>query len=316
MLRTIFVMILGFFLLVKGADFLVDGAEDLAKKFHLSEMMIGILIVGIGTSLPEIIVTIYSAIEGKSDILLGNGIGSTICNSLLVIGIASICKPVKIDERILKIHLPISILSIILLTIFCNLGKGFNQITRIESVFLIIYTIGYILYTIYESRQETKELEEEKSNKKSNLKIFILVLIGIVFLKYGADFVVNSATKIANDLNISEGVISITIVAVGTALPEIITSIIAAINKKSDLALGNIIGSNIFNICLLPGIGGLINPIKFDTSFNISLVFLLLIVIEMVIIQKLDKKYLIERKKGVALGLIYVLYTVKLFVTG
>ena len=313
MVKTIFVMILGFFLLVKGADFLVDGAEDLAKKFHLSEMMIGILIVGIGTSLPEIIVTIYSAIEGKSDILIGNGIGSTICNSLLVVGIAAICKPVKIDEKILKIHLPISILSIILLTIFCNLGKEYNQITRIESFFLFLYTIGYVLYTIYESRQETKELVEKKNIAKSNLKIFIYVLIGIVFLKYGADFVVNSATEIANKLNISEGIISITIVAVGTALPEIITSIIAAINKKSDLALGNIIGSNIFNICLLPGIGGIINPIEFNNSFNISLIFLLLIVVEMLIIQKLDRKYLIERKKGIALGIIYILYTLKMF---
>ena len=212
--------------------------------------------MGIGTSLPEIIITIRSAIMGKSDIVIGNGIGSSICNILLVVGIASICKPVKIDKRILKIHFPIFIISIILLGIFCNFG-GQNQINRIEAFALIMFTIGYIIYTVYEEKllNKNNQLNIVEYEKTKSSKIILLIISGTVFLKYGADFVVNGAIRIAEIFNISEAIVSITIVAIGTSLPEIITSLVASINKKSDLALGNVIGSNIFNICLLPGIG-------------------------------------------------------------
>ena len=241
-----FLLIIGFILLVKGADYIVKGATGIAKKFRISEMIIGILIVGIGTSLPEIIITIRSAIIGKSDIVIGNGIGS------------SICKPVKIDKRILKIHFPIFIISIILLTLFCNFG-GQNMINRIEAFLLILFTAGYIVYTIYEGKIENKNnklsIILEQDEKISSIKILLYLSTGTIFLKYGADLVVDGATKIAEFFNISESIVSITIVAIGTSLPEIITSMIASINKKSDLALGNVIGSNIFNICLLPGIG-------------------------------------------------------------
>ena len=253
-----FLLILGFILLVKGADFIVKGASNLAKKMKISEMIIGILIVGIGTSLPEIIITIRSALLGKSDIVIGNGIGSSICNILLVVGIASICKPVKIDKRILKIHFPVFIISIILLGIICNFG-GKNKINRIEAFTLIMFTVGYIIYTVYEEKLLNKNnklnIVEDEKTKSSYLKIILLIISGIIFLKYGADFVVDGAIRIAEMFNISEAIVSITIVAIGTSLPEIITSLVASINKKSDLALGNVIGSNIFNICLLPGIG-------------------------------------------------------------
>ena len=253
-----FLLIIGFVLLIKGADFIVKGATRLAKKLNISEMIIGILIVGIGTSLPEIIITIRSAILGKSDIVIGNGIGSSICNILLVVGIASICKPVKIDKRILNIHFPIFIISILILAVFCNLG-GQNQINRIEAVILVIFTLSYIIYTIYEGKQENKYnkqmLEKDEKEDISNIKISLYLILGSIFLKYGADFVVDGAIRIAEIFNISESIVSITIVAIGTSLPEIITSLVASVNKKSDLALGNVIGSNIFNICLLPGIG-------------------------------------------------------------
>lgn len=315
----IFLLIIGFILLIKGADFIVRGATDLAKKMHISEMVIGILIVGIGTSLPEILITIKSAMMGKPDIVIGNGVGSSICNILLVVGIASICKPVKIDKRIIKIHFPLLIISIILLSIFCNLG-GNSQISKVEAVVLILFTIGYIIYTFYEGKNENlnkidSNQGEEDNEKLTIRRIFFSLLIGSIFLKYGADFVVDGATKIATRLNISESVVGITIIAIGTSLPEIITSLVASKNKKSDLALGNVIGSNIFNICLLPGIGGIISPINYDNGFNISLLFLAVVIIEIIIIQKLEKKYVIERKKGIALSFIYLLYTIKLVLT-
>ena len=315
----IFLLIIGFILLIKGADFIVRGATDLAKKMHISEMVIGILIVGIGTSLPEILITIKSAIMGKPDIVIGNGIGSSICNILLVVGIASICKPVKIDKRIVKIHFPILIISIILLGGFCNFG-GNSQISKVEAIVLILFTIGYIIYTFYEGKKENLNKIDsnqgvEDSEKLTIRRIIFSLLIGAVFLKYGADFVVDGATKIATRLNISESVVGITIIAIGTSLPEIITSLVASKNKKSDLALGNVIGSNIFNICLLPGIGGIISPINYDNGFNISLLFLAVVIIEIIIIQKLEKKYVIERKKGIALSFIYLLYTIRLVLT-
>ena len=256
---------------------------------------------------------------GKPDIVIGNGIGSSICNILLVVGIASICKPVKIDKRIIKIHFPLLIISIILLSIFCNFG-GKSQISKVEAVVLILFTIGYIIYTFYEGKKENLDKidsnqGEEDNDKLTIRRIFFSLLIGAFFLKYGADFVVDGATKIATRLNISESVVGITIIAIGTSLPEIITSFVASKNKKSDLALGNVIGSNIFNICLLPGIGGIISPINYDNGFNISLLFLAVVIIEIIIIQKLEKKYVIERKKGIALSFIYLLYTIRLVLT-
>jgi len=262
-----FLLIIGFVLLVKGADFIVKGSTWLAKKMNISEMLIGILIVGIGTSLPEILITIKSALIGKSDIVIGNGIGSSICNILLVVGIASICKPIHIDKRIIKIHFPILIISIIILGILCNFG-GQNQITRMEALILLLFTTGYIIYTIYEGKINNKytntiQIEvQERKEKISSVKMIFCLIVGVVFLKYGADFVVEGATRIAEIFNISESIVGITIIAIGTSLPEIITSLVASVKKKSNLALGNVIGSNIFNISLLPGIGRIYKTYK------------------------------------------------------
>ena len=308
---NIFLMIIGFALLIKGADFLVKGATGVANKFHLSQLLIGIVIVGIGTSLPEIIITIKSAIEGKSDILIGNGIGSSICNILLVVGIAAICRPIKIDKKIIKVHLPISILSVILLGILCNLGN--NKIDTPQAIILLIFTIGYVIFTTIEGK-ESDNIEAEKVNI-SIWKIGLYIILGIIFLKYGADLVVDGATEIARMLNISEAIIGMTIIAVGTTLPEIITSVVASKNKESELAIGNVIGSNIFNICLLPAIGGTIGTVDYDTVFNISLLFLIFVTVEIIIAQNIKKKNIISRKNGIALSSLYILYTLKLIIS-
>ncbi len=308
---NIFLMIIGFALLIKGADFLVKGATGVANKFHLSQLLIGIVIVGIGTSLPEIIITIKSAIEGKSDILIGNGIGSSICNILLVVGIAAICRPIKIDKKIIKVHLPISILSVILLGILCNLGN--NKIDTPQAIILLIFTIGYVIFTTIEGK-ESDNIEAEKDNIPI-WKIGLYIILGIIFLKYGADLVVDGATEIARMLNISEAIIGMTIIAVGTTLPEIITSVVASKNKESELAIGNVIGSNIFNICLLPAIGGTIGTVDYDTVFNISLLFLIFVTVEIIIAQNIKKKNIISRKNGIALSSLYILYTLKLIIS-
>ena len=230
-------MITGFILLIKGADFIVKGAKDIAQRFHLSEIFIGIVIVGIGTSLPEIIVTITSTFTGNPDIIIGNSIGSCICNLLLVVGVASICNPIKIDNKILKVHLPVSVISILLLAIFCNFGSGNYVISKTEGSILLIYAIFYILYTVYEGKQEKEEEQESSTPKTAFIWVIMYLMLGFLGLKYGADFVVNGAVAIAEHFGVSQSIISITIVSVGTSLPEIVTCIIATIKKESDLAI-------------------------------------------------------------------------------
>lgn len=235
MFLEIILMIVGFVFLVKGADFVVKAASAIARKFHLSQMLIGILIVGIGTSLPEIIVTIQSTFTGNQDIIIGNSIGSCICNLLLVMGIASVCNPLKIDDKMLKVHLPVSCFTILLLVGFCNFGAGHDLINRTEAILLLIVAIIYIGYTIYDGKENLEETVEEKETKIFG--IFIYLILGILGLKYGADFVVNGAVSIAEFFGVSESIISMTIVALGTSLPEIVTCVIATIKKESDLAI-------------------------------------------------------------------------------
>ncbi len=310
MLYEIIVMIIGFLLLIKGADFVVKGASNIAHKFHLSEMLIGIVIVGIGTSLPEILVTVKSSLTGNSDIIIGNSIGSCICNLLLVIGIASVCNPLKIDNKMLQVHLPVSVFSILMLTTFCNFGADRNVISKTEAIILLLFAIVYIIYTVFEGKEEAQEKEKKETPFGW---ILVYLILGVLGLKYGADFVVDGAISIAELFGVSESIISITIVSLGTSLPEIVTCIIATIKKESDLAIGNVIGSNIFNICLLPAIGAIITPIHYDIEFNRSLIFLLIITIYLLVFDLFRNRRMISKKHGIIFILLFCLYISCLF---
>lgn len=224
MLGDIFLIIIGFILLIKGADWLLKGAIEIAKKSHISEILIGIVIIGIGTSLPEIIITIKSALTNNTDLILGNAIGSSICNLLLVAGIASICSPLKVDKRLGRVHLPISFAAICLLGFLCNQGFNYGYLDKLEGIILFIFTTLYMLYTIKEAKDENednkekiqREIEADNRNKRktSIFKIIILLLLGGTCLNYGADFVVEAAVNIAEIFNISTAIISMTIIAV------------------------------------------------------------------------------------------------------
>ncbi len=313
----ILLIIIGFIFLIKGADFLVMAASNIAKRFGLSEMLIGLTIVAIGTSLPEVFVTIISASLGHSDLIIGNAIGSCICNFLLVIGITSLIRPVKLDKRIINRHLPIGMAAMILLLVLGNTDKlGIaHVITRGQGIALLGCTFIYILYTIYEERHIKNEkidieiLEEvEALEEKSILKIILLMILGALGLKFGADFVVDNSIVLAEEIGLSERFIGMTIVAIGTALPEIVTGIIAALKDETDLLLGNISGSNILNLCLLIGLGAVINPLTFTTGFNASIVVLLLITVFIQMVAILSKDSKLDRKKGLILIAIYIVY--------
>lgn len=310
-------IILGFIFLVKGADLLVKSATSIAKKFGLSEILIGLTIVALGTSLPEVFITITSAIDGHSDLIIGNAIGSCICNFLFVIGLSSLIRPVKFQKRIIRVHLPIGIFVMLLLLFLGNtekLGEA-QTITRGQGVVLLLCTLAYILYTIYEEKKaKDKEFDEKmikdvKSKENSSItRIIIYMVLGILGLKFGSDFVVDNAIIIAENFGLSERFIGMTIVAIGTALPEIITGIISAKRGEADLLLGNITGSNILNLCLLIGLGAVINPLTFATDFNGSLLILILVTIFLQIITTINKRNELDRKSGVLLILVYAIY--------
>lgn len=308
---------IGFIFLVKGADLLVKAATSIAKRFGLSELLIGLTIVAVGTSLPEIFITITSSIDGHSDLIIGNAIGSCICNFLLVLGLTSLIRPVKLEKRIVKIHFPIGFIATFLLWFLGNtekLGEA-QTITRWQGVALFAFTIIYIIYTIYEDKKFKNEkidqeiIKDVETKENSSIGTIILYLVlGIVGLKFGADFVVDNAILIAQRFGFSESFIGMTVVAVGTALPEIITGIIAGRKGETDLLIGNITGSNILNLCLLVGLGAMINPLTFDKNFNASILILVVVIIFLQLISTINKKSELDRKRGLLLTIAYILY--------
>ncbi len=317
MINEILLVIFGFAILIKGADLLLKAATSIAKKFGLSEMLIGLTIVALGTSLPEIFITITSSLEGYSDLIIGNAIGSSICNFLLVIGITSLVRPIKFDKRIVNRHLPIGLFTMCLILLFGNTNKvdNISIITRGQGVILLICTLLYIIYTIYEektivNKKISKEIMDDV-NKKGCYSILIIILylvLGISGLKFGADFVVDYSIKIALRLGLSFKFVGMSIVAIGTALPEIITGVMSATRNETDLLLGNITGSNILNLCLLIGLGALINPLNFIAEFNISILILIVITVLLQLIAVLNKKSELDYKKGIVLILVYIIY--------
>lgn len=312
MLLYIILIIVGFALLIVGADFLVDGASGIAKKFHIPEIIIGLTIVSIGTSMPELFVSITSAIDGYSDMALGNIIGSNLCNLLLILGLSSLIKPVDFQEETRKYEIPMCLLFTIILMIFSNTSGG---ISRIEAVILLVLFVLFIAYTIYMGKKKSKEDSKvvEEKNKNKTIKNIILIILGIVGLKFGGDFVVNNAVNIAQMFNISEKVISLTILAIGTSLPELVTSVTAAIKGNSDIAIGNIIGSNIFNILLILGVSSVIKPITFNSSYNMDLSILCISTVILALFPIIPPKNKMSRANGLIYVLMYGAYMTMLF---
>ena len=314
MILEIIFIIIGFVLLVKGADFLLKSATSIAKKFGLSETIIGLTVVAIGTSLPEIFITITSSINGHSDLIIGNAIGSCICNFLLVLGISALVKRVKFDKRIVKTHIPICIIAMCLVLLLGNITKLEESyiINRWQGVILLFCAIGYIVYTIYEektikNKTIEKEIIEEVELKEINSGVIIVIylILGILGLKFGSNFVVDNSILIAEKFGLSENIIGMTIIAVGTALPEIITGIIAAKRNETDLLLGNITGSNIL---LLIGLGAVISPIKLMSNFNMTMLVLIAVTILLKFVSNINKNNELDKKEGVLLITIYVIY--------
>jgi cation:H+ antiporter len=314
MFLSVVLIIIGFVLLIVGADVLVDGSSGIAKKFHIPEIIIGLTIVSIGTSMPELFVSITSALDGYSDMAIGNIIGSNLCNLLLILGLSATIKPVVFQKETRLYEIPMCLLVTIVLMYFCNSQGG---ISRLEAVILLVLFCAFIGYTIYMGRKESKkEIVEIQTEEKKNsiLKNIVFVLLGIFSLKFGGDLVVDNAVNVARYFNWSEKLISLTILAVGTSLPELVTSVTAAVKGNSDIAIGNIIGSNIFNILLIIGVSAFITPITYNFSYNFDFSVLIASSIILAIFPFIPPKDKMSRSNGIVYLFIYVAYLTILFV--
>ena len=313
MILNILLIIVGFALLIKGADFLVDGSSSIAKKFHIPEIIIGLTIVSVGTSMPELMVSLTSALDGHSDMAIGNIVGSNISNLFFILGACAAIRPLKFKEQTVRLEIPLVIFLTALLYIFGNNGTN-NIITKQEGFILVVFCVLFILYNIFMAKREGIDTIEksEISTKDSSFKAIFNIIIGIIALKFGGDFVVDNASAIAAKLGVSEKVISLTIVAFSTSLPELITSINATFKGEIDMAIGNVIGSNIFNIVLIIGATALINPIAYSTSYNKDIVIFMIGMIALGIIPFLGEKNKISRWSGMAYVISYFSYMASL----
>lgn len=315
MILSIFLIVVGFVFLITSANILVDGSSGMAKKFHIPEIIIGLTIVSIGTSMPELFVSITSALEGYSDMALGNIIGSNLSNLLLILGLSAIIKPVVFQKETRLYEIPMCLLFTIIFMIFCNFQ---NNISRIEAILLLILFCIFLGYTIFmgikESKNNISEIDVKENKKNSTIKNILLIVLGVIGLKVGGDLTVNHAVNVANYFHISEKIISLTILAVGTSLPELVTSVMAAIKGNSDIAIGNIIGSNIFNILLIIGVSAIINPIQYNTSYNFDTSILLVSTAILAIFPFIPPKDKMSRANGSIYLLMYISYLVFLIV--
>lgn len=317
MFVAILLIIVGFALLIKGADLLVEGASNIAKRFHIPEIIIGLTIVSIGTSFPELVVSLTSAKNGFPDMAIGNVLGSNICNLLLILGASAIFRPVKFQKETRWIELPMSVFFAIVFMIFCNTGSG---ISRIEGVLLILLFAGFIIYTIVmgmkgeEFDTSLAKQDTKKTKKIPILKNIIYIIVGIIALKFGGDFTVDNAVFVAEKFGLSEKIISLTILAIGTSLPELVTSITAALKGNSDIAIGNIIGSNIFNMLLIIGATSCIMPIVYNVSYNFDMTIFLISMVILALFPMIPPKNEMSRMNGILYFLGYILYMVALFI--
>lgn len=312
MLIQIILIVIGFILLINGANFLVNGASSIAKKFHISEIVIGLTIVSIGTSMPELFIGITSALEGRSNLTIGNVVGSNISNLFLILGVSAIIKEIPLKRETKLIDIPVCLFITSIFICICNAG---NIVTKSEGIYFIILFILFIIYTFIMSKEEQENNEDakNKTEKHSMLKSIFYIALGIIGLKIGGDLTVNNAVKIAETLNLSEKIISVTILAIGTSLPELVTSITAGLKNESDIAIGNILGSNIFNMLLIIGTSAIIKPIQYDFNYNMDMGFLIVGTILLGLFSIIPPKNKINTRKGLTLFGLYLGYMVTLF---
>lgn len=320
LLKAILILVIGFVLLIKGADFFVEGSSSVAKKFHVPAMLIGMTIVAMGTSLPECAVSVTASLANNNSLAVSNVIGSNIFNLMVVCGACALFSPLTIRQDTLKKEFPLSIICAALMLVLGYIGMTLGHIDGI--IFLVLF-VGYLLWMIQSAKKaraavlsdsaqsgqiEEAEFVEENIAILPTWKSLVFIIGGMIAIKFGGDFVVDGASSIASSMGLSQTLIGLTIVAMGTSLPELVTSLVAAKKGEVDMALGNVIGSDIFNILFVLGIATAISPISFLMENVIDII--LLIIMSVIVLAFAWTKQQINRKEGILMLLMYAAYMV------
>lgn len=303
-------LLVGFVLLIKSAGWLVDGAAALAKKYNVSDLAIGLTIVSFGTSAPELVVNTIASWQNHQDLVFGNVIGSNNLNLFVVLGAAGIITPLVVRSSTVWKEIPISFLALVFLFFVAN-DFFFSEkqvLSRIDGLILLSM---FILFLYYVYKQMKTESESNiTAHQRSSIYIILLLLIaGLAGLITGGKLVINNAVKVATSLGVSEKIIGLTIVAIGTSLPEMATSVIAALKKNNDIAVGNVIGSNIFNLFFILGVSAVVRPVEYHTNFNFDIYFLAAGTIILFVAMFTGKKKKLDRWEAAILLLLYIAYT-------
>ena len=317
MILDIVYILLGLALLVKGGDYLVDGSVAIAKRAKLSEMVIGLTVVGFGTSMPELLVSAQSALMGNSGIAIGNVVGSNIANIALILGVTSIIHVIPAQKITLKIDLPFMLLSLVLFVAIAMTG----YVGRVAGVIGVLMLICFVSYQVRQSRKAEAALAKENPDAHDEAepmalwKAMLLVIVSFLAMVFGANILVEGASNIARLLGVTDRVIGLTIVAIGTSLPELFSSVMAAVKGKTDMAIGNIIGSVTFNILCVIGVSSIITPIM-ATNIGFAFDYALMVILGVMLWLFLRTKHELERWEGVVLTIIFIAYLAKTVVIG
>ena len=312
MILPAFLIIIGFAALIFGANWLVDGASALAKKNKISDLVIGLTIVAFGTSAPELVVNSIASFQGHSDIVLGNIVGSNNFNLFIILGIAGLIFPIAVQSSTVWREIPISLFAALLLLLLGN-GIVFSSVSEISRLDGIILFVSFLLFLYYVFKQMKSEQNQEISEvQMTNLKIWGLIIAGFSGLIIGGKFVVDNSIEVATSLGVSEKIIGLTIIAAGTSLPELVTSVVAAMKKNSDIAIGNVIGSNVFNILLILSISSFIKPVTFNPNFNMDIAILVGGTLFLFVAMFTGKKKKLDRWEAALLLGFYLVYTIYL----
>ncbi|MEQ8243460.1 MAG: calcium/sodium antiporter [Fulvivirga sp.] len=312
---TYFLFIVGFVLLIKGADFLVDGASSIATRYNVSQMIIGLTIVSFGTSLPELLVNVTASFGGNPGLAIGNIFGSNIANILLILGISAIIRPLPISKNIYFSEIPFSLVATLLVGFLANAALLSDvrtlTLSRVDGVILLVFFVLFMGYIYVVFKADNEKLEEEANKPEPSMtikKASLFIFLGLIGLYFGGEWVVNGAVDIANQFGLSETFIGLTVVAIGTSLPELFTSAVAAYKNNTDIAVGNVVGSNIFNLLWILGVSALIRPLPFDVASNTDIVMIVLASALLLFAVAVGKGARIVRWEGMLFVAVYIAY--------
>lgn len=319
MLLAFTLLFVGFVILIKGADFLVNGSASVAKKFNISNLAIGLTVVAFGTSTPELLVNIMSAFKGYNDAAFGNIIGSNIFNLLFILGISGLIYPLVVHRNTISFEVPLSLAAVVVLFVLVNdvwiWGSSENVLSRIDAFILLVFFVVFMYYITRTMKNEPGDKEEESIKIYGTGLSVLFILLGLVMLVGGGSLVVDNAVEIAQHYGLSERLIGLTILAAGTSLPELATSAVAAYRRNTDIAIGNVIGSNIFNIFFILGITGAIHPTPFNIAMSFDMYVLAAATVSLIIFMFTINQRKLDRWEALLMLIGYIVYTIVLIIS-